>query len=228
MVTNKKYNIDIFLGVGGGPSNGPSYRPSISADGSFICFQSAASNLVASDTNGFSDIFLYERATQTVERVSVSETGVEGLENSSSPKISSDGRFIAFEGGEGMGKSTQARLLAEFLRGEGRSVELTREPGGTPGAEAIRELLLSPPGEGWTLEAEALLFAAARADHVARKIRPAIEAGDWATACRATLDYYDRCYDHELARSPKRRSVDLTGLSVEKAAEHLIAAGLLV
>ena len=89
------------------------------------------------------------------------------------------GRFIAFEGGEGMGKSTQARLLADFLRGEGRTVELTREPGGTPGAEAIRELLLSPPGEGWTLEAEALLFAAARADHVARKIRPAIEAGDW-------------------------------------------------
>ena len=56
----------------------------------------------------------------------------------------------------------------------------------------------------------------------------AIEAGDWATACRATLDYYDRCYDHELARSPKRRSVDLTGLTVEQAAEHLIAAGLLV
>jgi len=56
----------------------------------------------------------------------------------------------------------------------------------------------------------------------------AIEAGDWATACRATLDYYDRCYDHELARSPERRSVDLTGLSVEQAAEHLIAAGLLV
>ncbi|AXK42600.1 dTMP kinase [Erythrobacter aureus] len=97
------------------------------------------------------------------------------------------GRFIAFEGGEGMGKSTQARLLAEFLRGEGRSVELTREPGGTPGAEAIRELLLSPPGEGWTLGAEALLFAAARADHVARKIRPAIEAGDWVI-CDRFLD----------------------------------------
>ncbi|MEC8441942.1 MAG: tRNA 2-selenouridine(34) synthase MnmH [Cyanobacteriota bacterium] len=56
----------------------------------------------------------------------------------------------------------------------------------------------------------------------------AIEAGDWATACRATLDYYDRCYDHELARSPKRRSVDLNGLSVEQAADHLITAGLLV
>ncbi len=97
------------------------------------------------------------------------------------------GRFIAFEGGEGMGKSTQAHLLAEFLSGEGRSVELTREPGGTPGAEAIRELLLSPPGEGWTLEAEALLFAAARADHVARKIRPAIEAGDWVI-CDRFLD----------------------------------------
>lgn len=56
----------------------------------------------------------------------------------------------------------------------------------------------------------------------------AIEAGDWATACRATLDYYDRCYDHELARSPKRRSVDLSGLSIEQAAEHLITAGVLI
>jgi energy-coupling factor transporter ATP-binding protein EcfA2 len=59
------------------------------------------------------------------------------------------GRFIAFEGGEGAGKSTQARLLAEALRERGIKVLLTREPGGTPGAEAIRELLLHPPGEGW-------------------------------------------------------------------------------
>ena len=97
------------------------------------------------------------------------------------------GRFIAFEGGEGMGKSTQARLLADHLRQSGKATELTREPGGTPGAEAIRELLLSPPGDGWTLEAEALLFAAARADHVARKIRPALEAGTWVV-CDRYLD----------------------------------------
>ncbi|MBX7502746.1 dTMP kinase [Qipengyuania sp. YG27] len=97
------------------------------------------------------------------------------------------GRFIAFEGGEGMGKSTQARLLADALREQGREVVLTREPGGTPGAEAIRSLLLAPPGEGWTLEAEALLFAAARADHVARQIKPALDRGAWVV-CDRFLD----------------------------------------
>ncbi|WP_100261560.1 dTMP kinase [Qipengyuania seohaensis] len=97
------------------------------------------------------------------------------------------GRFISFEGGEGMGKSTQARLLANFLENSGTSVVLTREPGGTPGAEAIRELLLHPPGEGWEAEAEALLFAAARSDHVARLIRPAIHDGRWVI-CDRYLD----------------------------------------
>jgi dTMP kinase len=94
------------------------------------------------------------------------------------------GRFIAFEGGEGAGKSTQARLLAEALQAAGRDVVVTREPGGTPGAEAIRKLLLSPPGEGWLPEAEALLFAAARADHVARLIRPALARGAWVICDR--------------------------------------------
>lgn len=94
------------------------------------------------------------------------------------------GRFIAFEGGEGMGKSTQARMLAESLRESGLTVTLTREPGGTPGAEAIRELLLAPPGSGWTMEAEALLFAAARADHVAHSIRPALDSGGWVICDR--------------------------------------------
>lgn len=97
------------------------------------------------------------------------------------------GRFIAFEGGEGMGKSTQARLLADDLRGRGFEVLLTREPGGTPGAEAIRDLLLHPPGPGWGKEAEALLFAAARSDHVAQRIIPAIEAGQWVV-CDRFLD----------------------------------------
>lgn len=94
------------------------------------------------------------------------------------------GKFIAFEGGEGAGKSTQARLLAEALEARGIACVLTREPGGTPGAEAIRELLLHPPGEGWNAEAEALLFAAARADHVARLIRPALDAGQWVICDR--------------------------------------------
>src|SRR5690606_6458079 len=94
------------------------------------------------------------------------------------------GRFIAFEGGEGTGKSTQAKMLAEALAARGIGVELTREPGGTPGAEAVRGLLLQPPGEGWDAPAEALLFAAARADHVARRIRPALENGQWVVCDR--------------------------------------------
>ncbi|MFA9200996.1 MAG: dTMP kinase [Cypionkella sp.] len=94
------------------------------------------------------------------------------------------GRFIAFEGGEGSGKSTQATALAAGRRARGLPVELTREPGGTPGAEAIRRLLLNPPGEGWGAPAEALLFAAARADHVARRIGPALDRGDWVISDR--------------------------------------------
>ncbi|RDC59961.1 dTMP kinase [Alteripontixanthobacter maritimus] len=87
------------------------------------------------------------------------------------------GLFLAFEGGEGTGKSTQSRLLVEHLRAGGYDVVHTREPGGTPGAEAVRTLLLDPPGEGWGARAEALLFAAARADHVEKLIHPALDAG---------------------------------------------------
>jgi dTMP kinase len=94
------------------------------------------------------------------------------------------GHFIAFEGGEGAGKSTQARLLAEALRERGHEVLLTREPGGTDGAEAIRTLLLDPRGEGWGAPAEALLFAAARSDHVERAIRPALDRGAWVISDR--------------------------------------------
>lgn len=94
------------------------------------------------------------------------------------------GRFIAFEGGEGAGKSTQARLLAEALRGLGHEVVTSREPGGTAGAEAIRALLLDAEGPGWGPRAEALLFAAARADHVERLIRPALERGAWVICDR--------------------------------------------
>lgn len=94
------------------------------------------------------------------------------------------GRFIALEGGEGAGKSTQARLLAEALAARGIACRITREPGGTPGAEAIRALLLGTEGDGWHPRAEALLFAAARSDHVERLIRPALEAGEWVICDR--------------------------------------------
>ena len=94
------------------------------------------------------------------------------------------GKFIAFEGGEGAGKSTQARLLAAALDARGIPCVVTREPGGTPGAEAIRALLLGTEGEGWHPRAEALLFAAARSDHVARLIGPALEAGQWVICDR--------------------------------------------
>lgn len=101
------------------------------------------------------------------------------------------GRFIALEGGEGAGKSTQARMLAAALRGQGLDVVTTREPGGTPGAEAIRTLLLhgheGDDGQGWLPRAEALLFAAARSDHVERLIRPALERGAWVV-CDRYLD----------------------------------------
>lgn len=99
----------------------------------------------------------------------------------------SRGSFIALEGGEGTGKSTQARLLAAELERRGIDAVLTREPGGTPGAEAIRALLLDPPGEGWGMRAEALLFAAARSDHVERLIRPALAQGRWVV-CDRFLD----------------------------------------
>jgi dTMP kinase len=88
------------------------------------------------------------------------------------------GCFIAFEGGEGAGKSTQERLLAEALIDLGFSVVRTREPGGTPAGEAMRHVVLSPEFAGLDARAEALLFAASRGEHVAHVIRPALERGD--------------------------------------------------
>lgn len=99
----------------------------------------------------------------------------------------SRGRFITLEGGEGVGKSTQGRRLAAALRARGLDVIETREPGGSPGAEAIRTLLLSGAVDRWSAEAEALLFAAARSDHVQRTILPALEAGQWVL-CDRFLD----------------------------------------
>src|SRR3954451_6085691 len=87
------------------------------------------------------------------------------------------GIFITFEGGEGAGKSTQIARLAELLRGRGAEVVVTREPGGSAGAEAVRHVLLSGAAQPFGPGMEAVLFAAARADHVAQVIRPAIARG---------------------------------------------------
>lgn len=87
------------------------------------------------------------------------------------------GSFITFEGIDGSGKSTQARKLAEHLQAQGRDVILTREPGGSEGAEEIRALVLQGEPDRWSAETEILLFTAARRDHLERTILPAIEAG---------------------------------------------------
>lgn len=87
------------------------------------------------------------------------------------------GIFITFEGGEGVGKSTQIRRLADRLRRAGHDVLVTREPGGSPGAEAVRHVLLSGAAETFGVRMEAILFAAARNDHVEEVIRPALETG---------------------------------------------------
>jgi dTMP kinase len=100
--------------------------------------------------------------------------------------VSGRGRFITLEGGEGVGKSTQVRALAEALKGRGIDVLVTREPGGSEGAERIRELLLAGAEDKWGMRAEALLFAAARADHVEKAIRPALEVGRWVLCDRFT------------------------------------------
>ena len=102
----------------------------------------------------------------------------------------SPGRFITLEGGEGAGKSTQARLLADALAERGVSVLQSREPGGAPGAEVLRELLLGGSVE-WSAPAETLLHFAARAEHVETTIRPALASGIWVVC--------DRFYDSTMA-----------------------------
>ncbi len=87
------------------------------------------------------------------------------------------GTFLTFEGIDGSGKSTQARLLAEHLRHQGRDVVLTREPGGSDGAEEIRSLVLQGDPDRWSAETEILLFTAARRDHLERTIEPALAEG---------------------------------------------------
>lgn len=94
------------------------------------------------------------------------------------------GKFITLEGGEGAGKSTQAELLAEALRAESRVVVTTREPGGAPGAEEIRRLLVDGSGDRWDPVSEALLHFAARREHLVRTVFPALERGDWVISDR--------------------------------------------
>jgi dTMP kinase len=110
------------------------------------------------------------------------------------------GRFITFEGGEGAGKSTQVRRLAERLRGRGE-VLTTREPGGSPGAEAIRALLVNGPVERWSPVTETLLMYAARRDHIERVIAPALARGAWVICDR----FYDstRAYQGAAGGAPQ-------------------------
>jgi dTMP kinase len=94
------------------------------------------------------------------------------------------GKFLSIEGGEGAGKSTQVRRLADELRARGLDVIVTREPGGSEGGEAIRDLLMQGDVKRWSSHAEALLFAAARADHVEKVIQPALGIGTWVISDR--------------------------------------------
>jgi dTMP kinase len=114
------------------------------------------------------------------------------------------GLFITLEGGEGVGKSTAAAGLAEMLRAEGKTVVLTREPGGTPGAEAIRELLLNSDLQLDEL-AQTMLHFAARADHVAGRIRPALARGE-VVIC-------DRFTDSTMAYQAYGQNVDVTAVA---------------
>lgn len=113
------------------------------------------------------------------------------------------GKFITFEGGEGAGKTTQIALLAEALRRAGLAVRTTREPGGSPGAEQIRKLLVSGVTDRWDPMCEALLHFAARRDHLHKVILPALEAGEWVLSDRfadSTMAYQG--YGQDLGRGP--------------------------
>jgi len=122
------------------------------------------------------------------------------------------GRFITFEGGEGSGKSTQTAALAEHLRARGIDVLLTREPGGSPGAEIIRHVILSGAAQPFGTDVEAILFAAARDDHLRVTILPALEAGRWVICDRffdSTRAYQGAlgAVDPQLIRSLERVTV---------------------
>jgi dTMP kinase len=129
------------------------------------------------------------------------------------------GRFITFEGGEGGGKSTHARLLAARLQQAGIDVVVTREPGGSPGAEIIRHVLLSGAAKPLGAETEAILFAAARDDHVHATITPALAAGKWVV-CDRFLDS-TRVYQGILGRVDARLIRSLERVTVGEAMPDL-------
>ena len=129
------------------------------------------------------------------------------------------GRFITFEGGEGSGKSTHARLLADRLNSHGIEVVLTREPGGSPGAEIIRHILLSGIAKPLGAETEAILFAAARDDHVRATIRPALDAGKWVI-CDRFIDS-TRVYQGALGKVDAKLIRSLERVTVGSARPNL-------
>jgi dTMP kinase len=125
--------------------------------------------------------------------------------------VKARGRFITLEGGEGAGKSTHTARLAEWLRGQGISVVTTREPGGSPRAEVLRELLLGGHVAPFGAEAEALVFAIARADHLAETIRPALRAGSWVICDR----FFDSTWAYQGAAGvPPERLAELDRIAV--------------
>ena len=127
----------------------------------------------------------------------------------------SEGLLLSLEGGEGLGKSVQAARLGEALRGRGRDVVITREPGGTPLGERIRDVLLHARGLALSPEAQALLFSAARAEHVRDVLRPALAQGKVVIA--------DRFYDSTFAYQGYGLGADLAGL---RALTHFAVGGL--
>ena len=129
------------------------------------------------------------------------------------------GYFITFEGGEGSGKSTHARLLGERLKALGLEVVTTREPGGSPGAEIIRHILLSGLAKPLGAETEAILFAAARDDHMRTVIRPAIAAGKWVI-CDRFIDS-TRVYQGAVGRVDPRLIRSLERVTVGSAVPDL-------
>jgi dTMP kinase len=129
------------------------------------------------------------------------------------------GKFITFEGGEGTGKSTQAAMLALRLEALGLAVHLTREPGGSPGAEIIRHVLLSGAAKPFGPDVEAMLFAAARDDHVQCTILPALNAGKWVI-CDRFADS-TRVYQGILGRVDQRLIKGLERVSIGDLAPDL-------
>lgn len=152
--------------------------------------------------------------------------------------LSAGGRFITFEGGEGAGKSTQVRLLADALRGRGLDVVQTREPGGAPGAEQIRALLVNGDVARWDSTTEALLHFAARRDHLVKTVWPALQRGQWVISDRfadSTMAYqgYGHGLPHDLVHGLYALAVgdfspDLTlilDLPVEAGLERAVGRG---